>query len=279
MNRVPDLDYPCGSGGESDRQGRFRRLAEKRGGRLWTEPEQLATMGPVPISEENQVMMRRTLLVLTFTILVIPLVPAADKDKEKPRWKKLFDGKTMTGWKKADLGEEGKVHVKEGALIMEKGKKMTGVVYTKGDFPKVNYEVTFEAKRLSGVDFFCTTTFPVEESYCSLVVGGWRGTVTGLSSINGADASENETNKYKEYKNGQWYTFRLRVTKNRIQAWIDKEKMVDLDIADVTLSLRLECRPCRPFGFATWDSTGAVREIQLRQLSGEEIKEANERKD
>ena len=28
-----------------------------------------------------------------------------------------------------------------------------------------------------GSDFFCTTTFPVGDAFCSFVVGGWSGTV------------------------------------------------------------------------------------------------------
>ena len=52
----------------------------------------------------------------------------------------------------------------------------------------MDYEVTLEGKRVAGDDFFCTTTFPVGESFCSFVVGGWHGTVVGLSSIDGMDA-------------------------------------------------------------------------------------------
>ena len=42
-------------------------------------------------------------------------------------------------------------------------------------------------------------------SFCSFVVGGWGGGVVGLSSVDGSDASENETSRSKEFKRGQWY--------------------------------------------------------------------------
>ena len=34
--------------------------------------------------------------------------------------------------------------------------------------------------------------------------------------------------------------------------------------------LRAECLPCRPFGIATWRTTGTVKDIQVRALTAEE---------
>ena len=89
--------------------------------------------------------------------------------------------------------------------------------------------MVLEGKRVDGRDFFCTTTFPVGDSFCSLVVGGWGGMVTGISSINGADASENETTGSMEFKNDKWYKVRIRVTEKKIEAWIGDEKVVDVE--------------------------------------------------
>jgi hypothetical protein len=194
--------------------------------------------------------------------------------EDKPAWKKLFDGETLANWKSADFGDEGKVHVKGGAIVLEKGKQMTGITYAGKDFPKVDYEVIVEARRVAGRDFFATTTFPVGDSFCSFVVGGWGGRTVGLSNIDSANASENETTKTMEFKTGQWYRLRVRVTKKKIEAWIDKEKMVDLDTTDRRIDIRIECRPCRPFGVATWDTVGEVRDIQVRSLSEAEKKAA-----
>ncbi len=136
----------------------------------------------------------------------------------------------------------------------------------------MDYEVTLEGKRVAGDDFFCTTTFPVGEAFCSFVVGGWRGTVVGLSNIDGVNASENETHRTKTFENDRWYRIRIRVTKKRIEAWIDKEQMVDLDTSDRKIDIHLACRTCRPFGIATWDTTGAIRDIRVRALSEAEKK-------
>jgi hypothetical protein len=49
----------------------------------------------------------------------------------------------------------------------------------------MNYEIKLEAKKVTGNDFFCGMTFPVGDSFCSFIVGGWGGPVVGLSSIDG----------------------------------------------------------------------------------------------
>jgi Domain of Unknown Function (DUF1080) len=192
--------------------------------------------------------------------------------QEPAGWKTLFDGKSLDGWKPADYFHAGKVHVKDGTIVMEKGDRMTGVVYTRGDFPNRDYEVTLEGKKVAGNDFFCTTTFPVGDSFCSLVVGGWGGRVVGLSSLNGADASENETRLEKKFDADRWYAIRIRVTDKRIDAWIDKEHVVDLDRTGLRISTRIECNACQPFGVATWETVGAVRAIRVRSLTEAERK-------
>jgi hypothetical protein len=144
---------------------------------------------------------------------------------------------------------------------------MTGITYQRNDFPRMDYEITLEGKKLKGNDFFCTTTFPVGADHCSLVVGGWGGTVVGLSSIDFRDAVDNGTTQIKEFKHDQWYRIKIRVTPGKIEAWIDKEQLVDVDTKDKKISLRLECEACKPFGVATWRTEGAVRDIRVRKLN------------
>ena len=193
-------------------------------------------------------------------------------------WKTLFDKKSLDGWKSADYYGSGKIVVKDEAIVLEKGKKMTGVVYARKDFPKLDYEVVLEAKKTAGRDFFATTTFPVGDSFCSLVVGGWGGEVVGLSSIDTADASENATRKDITFKADQWYRIRLRISKNRIEAWIDKEKVVDLDTTDRRITIRPECIACKPFGIATYETAGVVRDIRVRALTAADKKAIAETK-
>src|SRR5260370_23265266 len=108
--------------------------------------------------------------------------------------------------------------------------------------------------RSSGGDFFAAATFPVGPSYITFVNGGWGGTITGLSSLNGADASENETSQFFEYKNKTWYRFRVRVT-DRVIRWIDDKQVVDVDYKDQQAGTRIETRANQPLGFATYDTS------------------------
>ncbi|MFO0878305.1 MAG: DUF1080 domain-containing protein [Gemmataceae bacterium] len=205
-------------------------------------------------------------------LLILGLTASAAAPPPDAGWKSLFDGKTLGPWKSIAFGDEGKVHVKDGAIYLEKGRKMTGIVYSRADFPTTDYEITFEAKRVDGDDFFCTTTFPVGPDHCSFVVGGWRGTVFGISNINGANASENVTTRSHELESGRWYRIRLRISRDRIETWIDRTKMVDLDTSELTLSLHLASKPTRPFGITSWDTTGAIRDLRLRRLTDAEKK-------
>jgi hypothetical protein len=187
----------------------------------------------------------------------------------------LFDGKSLDGWKKADFSGAGEVKVETGAIVMAAGRSMTGITSTRTDLPKVNYELTYEAQRLDGNDFFAAATFPVGRSYITLVNGGWGGNVTGLSSINGADASENETTKYVRYENKRWYKFRVRVTNAMIRCWVDNKEVVAINYEGSQVGTRIETRANQPLGFATWRTGGALRDVSVRALTPDEIAQSN----
>ncbi|MBI3852232.1 MAG: DUF1080 domain-containing protein [Verrucomicrobia bacterium] len=183
-------------------------------------------------------------------------------------WKSLFDGKTLTGWSVTDFGGHGDAYCEAGTLVLGTGAALTGVVWT-NELPKVNYEVSLEAMRAEGSDFFCGLTFPVGDAFCSFIVGGWGGAVVGLSSIDGMDASENETTHYFKADRGRWYRIRVRVTTAKIEAWIDDEKLVDLPTEGRRISLRAgEIELSKPFGLASWQTTAALREIRIRHVAG-----------
>jgi len=208
--------------------------------------------------------------------------PAAEAKKpaQDPfAWKSLFDGKTLKGWKVPNFGGEGEVKVEKGAIVMAMGNPMSGIVWTGEELPKIDYEVTLEGRRGLGNDFFCTTTFPVGESYCSLVVGGWGGTVVGLSSVDFYDASDNSTTTFQDFKTGQWYRIRLRITKAKVEAWVDDEQVVDQAVPEHRFSIRDEVDLCRPFGICPWVTEGAVRNIRLRKLRPEEAAAAGKSKE
>ncbi|MCL5097907.1 MAG: DUF1080 domain-containing protein [Candidatus Omnitrophica bacterium] len=180
-------------------------------------------------------------------------------------WKSLFDGRTLYGWKSTDFAGHGEVKIEKGQILLEMGSDMTGVTWT-NPVVKMNYEVSLDAMRVDGSDFFCGLTFPVSNSPCSLIVGGWGGGVVGLSSLDGQDASENETTRYMSFENGRWYHIRLRVTPAKIEAWIDKKKVVDVSTAGHRISIRYEVELSRPFGISSWCTTAALKNIKLRRL-------------
>ena len=194
--------------------------------------------------------------------------PPKAADAKTYQWQELFDGKTLTGWDAPKFGGEGEVEVKDGRIVLGLGGLMTGIAWT-GEVIRDNYELALEGMRLDGTDFFCTTTFPVGKDYCSLVVGGWGGAVVGLSNVDYADASENATMKMMTFKDNRWYRVRIRVSRTKIEAWIDDEKMVDQPCEDHTFDIRIECTQCRPLGISTWCTAGAVRNIRVRPLKPE----------
>jgi hypothetical protein len=191
-------------------------------------------------------------------------VPGTSKTA-KHQWVSLFDGKTLKGWEPTKFGGEGDVFVKDGKLILDFGADATGV-HRKQKLPKINYEVELEAMRVEGSDFFCGFTFPVNDSFCSLIVGGWGGGVCGISCLDGLDASENETTTYRGFKKGVWYPVRVRVTSEKIEAWVEKKQIVDVKIKGKKITVRSEMDLSRPFGFATWQTSAALRKIRIRKL-------------
>jgi hypothetical protein len=174
----------------------------------------------------------------------------------------IFNGLNLDGWEITNFGAQGPVFVSDGDIILGMGDGCTGITWKKS-FPVTDYELSLEAKRVDGNDFFCGITFPAGKDPCSLIVGGWGGTVVGLSCINGSDASENETTTLRHFEKDRWYKIRLKVSENSIQAWIDNEIVVNLTIDNKVISIRPEVELSKPFGIASWNTTAAIRNIRL----------------
>jgi hypothetical protein len=180
-------------------------------------------------------------------------------------WISLFDGQSLKGWKESPFTGRGKVRVRDGMIEIGQGH-LTGIAWS-GEFPKSGYEVRFEAARLEGSDFFAGVTFPVGDSYCTWINGGWGGNTVGLSSLDGNDASENETSTSRDFDQGRWYAFRLVVTRQRIQGWIDGQLVIDANIEGREVGLRAgEMDLSTPLGFATYATVAGVRKIEYRRL-------------
>ena len=183
----------------------------------------------------------------------------------KVSWIPLFNGKDLTGWEETDYAGRGKVMVKNGELHIENGLVITGVTFTnKTILPKTNYEITYQAKKVNGSDFFALLTFPVGDKHASFVTGGWGGAVTGVSSINSMDASENNTTIYLKYNKDQWYTFRLRVTPENLSVWMNpREHLIPLKatVASIVKAYVAEA------GKAGQNLTAKQAEAALRKLN------------
>ena len=97
------------------------------------------------------------------------------------------------------FGGEGEVADRQWRHSPRARQRPDGVVWT-GKVPGPSFRVQMEAMRVDGSDFFCAVTVPVAGSHCTFVVGGWGGTVVGFSSLDGLDASENETSHTRDLR-------------------------------------------------------------------------------
>ena len=181
-------------------------------------------------------------------------------------WTPLFPDEGLGEWERVEFGGAGELALADGILRMEQGAELTGVVW-RGALPEVPYEIELEGRRLMGSDFFCGLTVPVggEGRAVTLILGGWGGGHVGISSIDGLDASENETTSYLHFEDERWYRVRMVVEEDRIGAWIDDEMIIDVSVAGRELSLRPgDISECAPLGLATFQTVGEIRGIRWR---------------
>lgn len=219
----------------------------------------------------------RTIHLLSLSLLA--LAASASADTKPGEWISLFDGKTLGGWKRSDFAAGGEAKIdpnfrgKGPAIVVEYGDTLSGITWAgeekqKVDIPKTNYEVSLEFLKIEGNDFACGLTFPAGDSHASLILGGWGGATVGISSIDGKDASQNETTRYESFKKDRWYKVRLRVTPEKIESWLDGKKIVDVKIAGRKISLRsAEINKSTPLGMATYRASAAYRDIKLKTLA------------
>ena len=218
----------------------------------------------MPCSASDRLDLLPRLFALAIAMLLSAARPPVAGCAEPPGdWQPLFDGKELGQWKPTPFGGEGEVTAAEGVLRIAMGADLSGVTW-KGEFPKQNFEIALEARRVEGSDFFCGLTFPVGESHCSLIVGGWGGGVVGLSSIDGEDAANNATTKVVSFTENRWYAIRVRVTPDRIVCLLDDERIIDQPLDGHEISVREEVVPSQPVGIATYATTAELRKIRWR---------------
>ena len=177
----------------------------------------------------------------------------------------LFNGVSLEGWEEVNFGLQGPVSVKNGEIIVEMGDGCTGITWLEY-LPANDYRISLDAKRIAGHDFFCGLTFPVDNEFCTLIVGGWGGVVIGLSCIDNMSASENETTNRLNFENNRWYHITLEVSNGKIKAMIDNQVVFDFIKGNHKLSVRPEVQLNIPLGIATWHTTAALKNIRLEEI-------------
>jgi hypothetical protein len=150
-------------------------------------------------------------------LLVVAL--AASAALAEPR--ALFNGKDLSGWRVAPFDAGGAVNaISNGIVECGVGNPFTGLVYTNTPLT-MNYELSLEAMRVEGSDFFVALTIPVLTNYCTVIVGGWGGGLCGVSSVDYLDASENQWSESLNLLNDRWYRLRVRVTPGVLQVFLN----------------------------------------------------------
>lgn len=189
-----------------------------------------------------------------------------------PRWTTLFDG-TFRGWRTVKGGRFKSApssvvsSVNGGLALMSRGDVAAGAAYH-WDFPKMDYELVFEAKRALGSSEFASVVFPVGDSHCTWSIGD-LGKISALDQVDGkphTDA-ENPTRREIAFLQNHWHKFRLRVSRERVEGWIDGKKVVDIPTAGHKFTLWEGHRLLRPFGFFCERHTlSAIGQIRVRRL-------------
>ena len=92
-------------------------------------------------------------------------------------------------------------------------------------------------------------------------------TLTGISSIDFKDASENSTRAEQRFADGVWHRVKIEIRPDDIRAWVNDRLVVNVSIKGRKVGLRAGfIDHCLPFGFATWNTTAKVRAVVVESL-------------
>ncbi|MFO1053561.1 MAG: DUF1080 domain-containing protein [Planctomycetota bacterium] len=215
--------------------------------------------------------MSRRALALSTLVLAACSSASVDtpKQRQEPTWRVLFDGTSLGDLAPTQFGMQSEVYVEDGRLILEQGDPLTGVTWRGAPLPTCDYAIEVRAARLRGTDFFCGLTFPVGDSHASLILGGWGGALCGISSLDDQDASDNETRSFRAFVTGKEYLVRIEVRRDRLRAFVDGERIVDVSTLGRRIDVRAEVRPSIPFGIASFATRAAIRDLRIAMLPPE----------
>jgi len=249
-------------------RSRSRRSAEAA--MLVAHPKRPVGSAPACRSRRALPWVGAAALVLVCAGLCLALARARRAGQALPPgdWVSLFDGKTLRGWRlveEAQFANHGRVYVDEGRIVLERGDPRTGIAWT-GQIPNVDYEIALEVMRLEGMDTFCVLCFPICDSQCVFVF--WGGTAAELERVDGREFRVPTPASRENDERGGWYCVRLRVTKAKIEAWIDQNKIIDLPTVGREFTIYPRHLGClAPLGISTYETTAALRKIMLRRVA------------
>ena len=155
-------------------------------------------------------------------------------------------------------------------MLIQFDDQLAGVIW-QGELPQAPYELEYDARRVSGSDFFASLTFPLrtDEEIVTLVLGGWGGGTVGISSIDRKDASEEEnpTHQIIIFKDEVWYKVRVVVTKEKLKVRIDDKEIINLKLEEQHFAVRPGLiESFVPLSFTTWQTDGQIKNLRWRSL-------------
>jgi hypothetical protein len=186
-------------------------------------------------------------------------------------WQDLLGAGNTKKWKLiASIGDVlpgRRAGVKVGISVLQSGKGRCAMQWT-DEFPRSNYEVTFLANRDEGKRFGAVV-FPIGDVSCSWVLGGEEdGTHTGIELIDGLSYKDKKNPTYgrSRYEKGRWYRFRIRVTDEKVETWVEGREAIRLTRAGHRFSPNDVAETLGPFGFTANRSTLGIKSLRVRTL-------------
>lgn len=183
-------------------------------------------------------------------------------------WKTILDVQRLDRWQAGVFGDSDELDLASDGVILPIGVPLTGITYL-DEPPSGSYALEVEATRQYGTDFFLGVTFPVRDEHVTLVLGGWGGTLCGLSCIDGDDASNNGTRTHVEFPNGKRQTVLIEVDGSRVVALVNGDELVNVDLTGKRLEVRNEVLPSVPLGLSSFATCTVVHRVRVAEGSGE----------
>jgi len=192
------------------------------------------------------------------------------------QWRDLFDGGTLNGWRRMTRGafaHGGSVNIQDGRMELTNSQNCVGIIAT-GRVPTTDYEIQYSAMRVSRSGDLGSLYFPIGDTTCRLIVGGWSSfDIVGLQDLDGKVAKSNETRQQRTFESNRWYNVKLCVTDERVQAWIDQDQLIDLTRRGHRFTVEPSDEASKPgsLGLYTYKGAAAIRSIRIRELKPEAV--------